>query len=94
MKQKCLTLEISPNVRYNKHLTEVEKKFYSELRLRSTEQGLCLVEKNFFSIFYKVHQRIISSWVHSLEKEGLIAYQNYEHSDGKKFDSYTLRFPL
>ncbi len=93
MKEKRIDSGIPAKVRACKGLDHNAKLLYKEIYDRSTDQGYCLVENNFFAELFQVDKRTISNWVYLLQKEGFIASQILKEND-KTLTSYKLLFPI
>lgn len=85
---------IPAKVRCCKKLSFDAQIFYSEILERATVQGLCLVERGFFSDFFKVKESVISSWAFELKGEGILITENIEKEKfGKALVAYHILFP-
>jgi len=75
---------LTADVRYNENLSSSEKLFYAEITALTQKNGKCWASNSYFSKLYDVANSTISSWVNSLEKEGLIDVE-YKRK-GKQID--------
>jgi len=71
------------NVRYNDKLSSSQKIMYVEITALSNSQGYSWATNSYFARLYNVTTKTVSSWIKSLEKEGLIRIE-YDWGKGKQ----------
>jgi len=71
------------NVRYNEKLSSSQKIMYVEITALSNEHGYSWATNSYFARLYNVTTKTVSSWIKTLEKEGLIRIE-YDWGKGKQ----------
>ena len=71
------------DVRYNDKLSSSQKIMYVEITALSNSQGYSWATNSYFARLYNVTTKTVSSWIKSLEKEGLIRIE-YDWGKGKQ----------
>lgn len=71
------------NVRYNDKLSSSQKIMYVEITALSNEHGYSWATNSYFARLYNVTTKTVSSWIKTLEKEGLIRIE-YDWGKGKQ----------
>lgn len=73
------------NVRYNDRLSSSQKIMYVEITALSNTYGYSWATNSYFASLYNVTTKTVSSWIKTLEKEGLIRIE-YDWGKGKQVE--------